>query len=192
MELLNMLNALQPLSPALIAHLSSVLKEKQFSKKEYLLREGQISSNVYFIQDGLIKACYINTKGEEITNWFMKENDVIFSVESFLEQTPGYEYIVAVEDSTAWYISYQELQALYREFPEFNYHGRVLTEKYYMLSLRREFSIKKKTSMERYQLLLENEPHLLNRASLHDIASYLGMTPEVLSKVRANSIPSKQ
>lgn len=191
MELFDTLNALQPLSTALTDHLFSVLKEKRFSKKEFLLREGQISSNVYFVMDGAIRAYYINTKGEEITNWFMKEGDVIFSVESFLERIPSYEYIVALEDCTAYYISYDQLQSVYKEFPEFNYHGRVLTEKYYMRSLQREFLIKKKTALERYQLLLENEPHLLAMASLQDIATYLGMTPEVLSKARASTLPAR-
>ncbi|MES1250328.1 MAG: Crp/Fnr family transcriptional regulator, partial [Chitinophaga rupis] len=180
MELFGMLNALQPLSTALTDHLYSVLKERQFSKKEFLLREGQISSNVYFVLEGAIRAYYINPKGEEITNWFMKEGDVIFSVESFLERIPSYEYIVALEDCTTYYISYAELQSIYNKFPEFNFHGRVLTEKYYKQSLQREYLIKKKTSLERYQLLLENEPHLLAMASLQDIATYLGMTPEVL------------
>jgi CRP-like cAMP-binding protein len=182
-----MLNYLQHLSPELSERLSSVLMEMKVKKKEYLVREGQISSNVYFVQKGLMRAYYINEEGEEITNWFMKEVDVIFSVESFLEQTPSEEYIMALEDLDLLYISHRELQSIYKELSEFNYHGRVLTEKYYMLSIRRERSLKKKTPMERYQLLLEQEPHLLTRAPLQYIATYLGMTPEKLSKIRANN-----
>ena len=186
-QLFSMLNDLQHLSPALSERLSSVLMEMKIKKKEYLVREGQISSNVYFVQKGLIRAYYINEEGEEITNWFMKEGDVIFSVESFLEQAPSEEYIMALEDLDLLYISHHELQSIYKELSEFNYHGRVLTEKYYMLSIRRERSLKKKTPMERYQLLLEQEPHLLTRAPLQYIATYLGMTPEKLSKIRANT-----
>ena len=186
-NLFGMLNYLQHLSPALSERLSSVLKEISIKKKEYLVREGQISSNVYFVTKGLIRAYHINEEGEEITNWFMKEGDVIFPVESFLEQTPSHEYIMALEDLTVLYISHRELQSIYKELPEFNYHGRVLTEKYYMLSIRRERSLKRKTPIERYQLLLEQEPYLITRAPLQYIASYLGMTPEKISKVRANT-----
>jgi len=191
MEILTLLNSIQPLSPGLAHHLAEILKEKQFKKKDHLLRERQISTNVYFIEEGLVRAFYINEKGEELTNWFMKEGDVIFSVASFLEQAPSHEYITALEDCSVYYISYVQLQAIYKEFPEFNYHGRVLTEKYYRLSLQRESFIKRTSSLERYQRLLEHEPYLLARAALQDIATYLGMSPEMLSKVRANSIPSK-
>lgn len=184
-QLLGLLNALQSLSPELAAHLSAILKHRQYKKKDHLLREGMVSNHVYFVEQGLLRAYTNNGKGEVITNWFMKEGDVIFSVESFLEQQPSLESIVALEEVSVYYISYEELSTIYQLFPEFNYHGRVLTEKYYTLSLKRGASIKKKTAQERYHLLLQQEPHLLKRAPLQDIASYLGMSPEMLSKVRS-------
>ena len=184
-QLFAILNYLQTPPPGLLDRLSSFLVKKEFKKKEYLLREGQTSSKLYFIEEGLIRAYYTDKKDEEVTTWFMKDSDLIFSVESFYEQIPSFENIIAIEASTVWYITYHQLQALYKEFPAYNYHGRVLTEKYYIKSMKRQVALIKKTALERYQLLLEQEPYLLERASLQDIASYLGMTPEMLSKVRA-------
>ena len=185
-QLFALLNLLQPPPPGVLERLSSMLVRKQVKKKEYLLREGQVSSRLYFIEKGLIRAYYIEEKREEVTTWFMKDNDLIISVESFYEQVPSFENIVAVEDSIVWYITRQQMDWLYREYPAYNYHGRILTEKYYVKSMKRQVSIIKKTQQERYRQLLEKESYLLERAHLHDIASYLGMTLEQLSRVRAN------
>lgn len=190
-QLFTLLNNLQSPPPGVLDRLSSYLQRKDLKKKEYLLKEGQISTNLYFIKQGLLRAYYIDSKGEEVTTWFMKEGDFVCSVESFYEQTPSFENIIAIEATTVHYITYDQTQALYRDFPAYNYHGRVLTEKYHVLFSKRLVATIKKTALERYQQLLEQESYLLNRASLQDIASYLGMTPEMLSKVRGNRNPPK-
>ena len=190
-QLFAILHYLQTPPDGLLDRLSSFLTEKHIKKKDYLLREGQVSSKLYFIVQGIIRAFYIDKNGEEVTTWFMQEKDFAFSVVSFYNQIPSFENIVALEDTTVLYITYDQLAALYKEFPAYNYHGRVLTEKYYARSMMREVDMIKKTAQERYQLLLEKEPHLLERASLKDIASYLGMTPVMLSRIRAERSLSK-
>jgi CRP-like cAMP-binding protein len=95
----------------------------------------------------------------------MKENDVIFSVESFLNQTPSYENIQTLEDSVLYYIEYTELQYLYNQCPEFNFIGRVVTEK--------------------YNFIMNHFPQIILRVPSKYIASYLGITEETLSRIRA-------
>ena len=190
-QLFAILNYLQTPPPGVLDRLSSFLTIKHLKKKEYLLKEGQTCTNLYFIEKGLLRAFYVDSKGEEVTTWFMKEGDFICSVESFYEQTPSFENIIAIEPSTVHYITYHQMQSLYKEFPGYNFHGRVLTEKYHVQFAKRMVAMIKKTALERYQQLLEQEPYLLDRASLKDIASYLGMTPEMLSKVRGNRNPLK-
>jgi CRP-like cAMP-binding protein len=184
-QLFALLNFLQAPPPGVLERLSSMLIRKEIKRKEYLLQEGKTSSKIYWLVKGLIRSYYIDDKGEEVTVWFYPENNLIISVESFFEQIPSDENIVAVEDSILLYITWEQMEALYREFPAYNYHGRKLTEKYYVQSMKRQKSMIKKTARERYQQFLEQESYLLARAPLRDIASYLGMTPEMLSKIRA-------
>jgi CRP/FNR family transcriptional regulator, anaerobic regulatory protein len=184
-QLFAILRHLQIPPDGLLDRLSSFLTEKQYKKKEFLLREGQVSDKLFFIKQGIIRGYWLEESKEELTSWFMLENDFAFSVESFYDQLPADENIEALEDTVVLYITYDQLETLYKEFPTYNFHGRVLTQKYYKLSIRRDRDKRRKTAHERYQLFLEREPHLVNRVPLQDIASYLGMTQAMLSKVRS-------
>jgi len=181
--LVKFLDSIYPLSESLQEHLLHILKEKKLSKKEYLLKAGRICEHIYFIQSGLVRCFYLNETAE-VSSWFMKEGDVIISVESFFQQKPSNEYLQALEDSTVHYITYTELQNTYRQFPEFNFIGRILTEKYYTLSEQRLYSIRMKNGAERYQFLMDNFPELILRVPSKYLASYLGITEVWLSKIR--------
>ncbi len=137
-ELFVYLNSIKQLSPNIDEHLSLVLKEKTFLKKEYLLKTNQVCKNIWFIKNGLVR-CFYNKNSIEVCSWFMKEGDMVISVESFFKQKAGFENIQALEDTTVYYIEYSQLQEMYHTFPEFNFIGRVLTEKYYTLSEERLF-----------------------------------------------------
>lgn len=172
------------LSPQLLDHLSKNLKYRQLLKKHYLLKAGHVSRSVYFIQQGLLRAFYM--KGDtEVTSWFMKEGDVSLSIESFYEQKESYESIQALEDCSLYYIDYQELEYIYRHFPEFNTIGRLLTIKYHILWVQQLYSIRMQSADERYKWLLDNHPDLLSRVPAKYIASYLDITPVTLSKIKA-------
>jgi len=129
-ELLSYLESIYPMTDGLKQHLATILKEKELCKKSYLLKAGHVSRNIYFIGHGLIRCFYIKDD-HEVSSWFMKEGDVIVSVESFFSQKQSYESIQALEDCILYYITYDELQFVYNHFPEFNFIGRVLVEKYY-------------------------------------------------------------
>lgn len=181
---LQFLNSVHPLSAQLTGMLHKSLKTKELSKKAYLLRAGHICRHIYFIEKGLLR-CFYDKGEQEVCSWFMKEGDVIMSVESFYQQKSSYESIQAIEDCRLYYIDYSELQNLYRTFPEFNYVGRVLTEKYYSLSEQRLYSMRMQRSQERYDYLLEHHPELVLRVPAKHLASYLGITEVTMSKVRS-------
>ena len=116
----------------------------------------------------------------------MKESDVIVSVESFFSQTPSYENIETIENSHLYYIDYTELQYLFNNCLEFNFVGRVLTEKYYKLSEQRLYSLRMQKAADRYDFILNHFPQIILRVPSKYIASYLGITEETLSRIRAS------
>ncbi|MBO9205120.1 MULTISPECIES: Crp/Fnr family transcriptional regulator [Niastella] len=181
MEILNFLNGVYPMSPELINYLSNILKTKTLKKDEYLLRAGDICKNVYFVKKGLLRSLYL--KGDkEISKWFMKENDVVYAVKSFLEQVPSLESIQALDDCTLQYITYSQLQDVCRRFPEFLNHRSILTEHYYKLSEERHAIVLYPKAIERYQYLLQNYPELIGRVPAKYIASYLGVSKATLNR----------
>ncbi len=183
-ELFLYLESIHPMSDGLKMHLAEVLKRKEIPRKSFLLKASHISRNICFISKGLLRCFYVRD-GHDISSWFMKEGDVIISVESFFRQVASYESIQALEDTTIHYISYEELQQIYRRFAEFNFIGRVLTERYYIQSEQRLYSIRMMRSQERYDYLMEHHSELVLRVPAKHLASYLGLTEVTLSKIKA-------
>jgi CRP-like cAMP-binding protein len=180
--LMNAIKSIAPVSDLLESRLFEYLQVKEFKKKSHLLRDGQTANYIYFIEQGLVKSFYIKD-GKEVNSWFMKENDFIVAVNSFFTRTASYEFIEAIEDTTVYLLSYNHLQSLYKEFIEFNKIGRIVTEKYYVLSEQRQFALRKQKAEERLAIFLETQPELAQRISRTDIASYLGISLETLSRI---------
>lgn len=184
MELLvQFLESIHPLSDGLKDQLATIVRIKEMKKKDMLLRAGHICRNIYFIEEGLLR-CYYSVGDTEVSSWFMKEGDVMVSIESFFQQKPSYESIQALEDCFLYYIEYKELQLLYKQFPEFNFTGRVLTEKYYTLWAQQLFALRMHSAMDRYNWLLNSFSELILRVPAKYIASYLGITEAHLSVIK--------
>lgn len=184
--LLQTLNFISPLSAALDKRFRETLVQENLPKRHHLLREGQIANKIYFINHGFARAYHLTRQGRECTSWFMGQGDLMISVYSFYTQRPAAENIELLEDSELLSMKWNQLQAIYAEFPEYNFTGRLVTEKYYMLSEERTILLRTSTARERYEKLLEMHPGITQRASLGQLASYLGITPETLSRVRGN------
>ncbi|WP_420146904.1 Crp/Fnr family transcriptional regulator [Spirosoma sp.] len=181
--LLNVVQTLQPLSDGLRNALINALRCDTFPRKQWLLQPGQVSDRIYFVEKGVVRGYYLKD-GREVTSWFMREDDFIISIASFYRRQPAYEYIELLEESILWSISYVQLQQLYQDFPEFNTIGRLITEKYYVLSELRSQNLRMQTAPERYQQLLTDFPDIFGRVPLKYIASHLGISAETLSRLR--------
>ncbi|MXV14319.1 Crp/Fnr family transcriptional regulator [Hufsiella ginkgonis] len=182
-HLLHRFSRLYPPGNPLQDFLHTHTRVYELPPRHVLLEEGTTCRKIYFIHSGFARACYFND-GKEVTAWFMGEGDVIISVYSFFTQTPGAERIELLQDSTLVSLSYERLQEAYRLFPEFNVIGRRLTEHYYILSEARAIGLRMLHAKERYNRLLDQYPSVLQNASLGQIASYLGITQETLSRIR--------
>jgi CRP-like cAMP-binding protein len=173
-----------PIGPALEAALATAIQREQLPARHELLRPGQVAQRLYFVEQGLVRG-YALHAGQEISSWFMREGDFVISIVSFLTQQPSTEYLELLEPSVLHSIGHAQLAELYRTFPEFNYAGRVLTERYYVQSEQRAHQLRTLPAAERYAELVADFPNLLQRVPLKQLASYLGTSPETLSRLRA-------
>ncbi len=186
-KLLQYFQSIYPMSPGLQAFLFEKIVSKEISRKDFLLKEGGVANHIYFIESGLLRCFYM--KGPtEVSCWFMKEGDLCVSIESFFRQKKSYENIQAVEDSSVLFMSYQDVQLMYRNYPEANFIGRVLTEHYYTLSEQRLYALRLQKSRDRYAYLMENFPELIQRVPSKYLASYLSISEETLSRNRSRRL----
>jgi CRP-like cAMP-binding protein len=174
-----------PLSEGCLKRLSEIVKTTSLKRDEFLLREGQVCKNLYFIHKGLLKCFYVLHDDIPVSDWFFGEMETIVSIDSFYDQVPSEDFIQALEDTDLFYISYDDLESLYKDFIEFNVIGRILTNKYLRIWHRQARNIRMLTAEERYLFLLAKQPELINRVPVRDLASYLDMSRETLSRMRS-------
>ncbi|KAA3437184.1 Crp/Fnr family transcriptional regulator [Rufibacter hautae] len=146
-----------------------------------------VCNNLYFLEQGCLRG-YYNLDGKEITYWFGFENNFITSFYSFISRKPGVENIQMLEDSTLWGISFEALNQLFDYHSDLERLVRIINEQYYIRLEERFMGMQFKTARERYEQLLETSPHILQRISLGQIASYLGISQETLSRIRSHVV----
>jgi len=181
-EPIRFLSQLQPMSEELAERLGGCLKKEEYKKRNFLLEEGQVSNRVYFIEKGLVRVYYVKD-GLELCSGLLCEGGVVISVKSFFDRVRSTEYIQALEDLSVYYITFEELEALYREVPEMNAIGRKLSTAYYVKSEERNYLLRRQSAPEKIAWFQENFSHLLARVPRKDIASYLGVALETLSRL---------
>ncbi|WP_448702275.1 Crp/Fnr family transcriptional regulator [Mucilaginibacter sp. AW1-3] len=183
-QLLGTLNSIAILSSPLQEKIGSYLIEEEFRKKTLLLKAGQVAQRIYFVKQGFLRS-YFHQNTNQYTNWFMGQNEFIISVYSFFSRKPSFENIEVLEDCVLQSINWDQLQQLYQQFPEFNRTGRLITEHYYIRSEEKTIQLQTQSASERYQNLLKTYPDILQKASLGQIASFLNIKQETLSRIRA-------
>lgn len=184
MSLLSHLAALIPISKELEMAIAKMSETGFFAADTLLIQKEQRCQDLFYIHKGLIRGYYFKD-GKEITNWFAQENEFATCFYAFISQSPSYEIIETLEATEVSIIKHAALQKLYQDFPETERIGRILTENYYIKLEERLLGLQFKTAKERYSNFCTKQPKLLQRASLGQIASYLGITQETLSRIRS-------
>lgn len=168
---------------AIVAHTELI----DFKKSSTILREGQISTHCYFIVEGCIRQYQI-VNGEEKTNAFFTENQAVISYSSYMEATPSDFYLSCLEDCQLIVGSREQEQILYQKYPRLQNLLNILMPQDFSKTQKHLASMLSHNPEERYLSLLKNEAALLQRVPLQYIASYIGITPESLSRIRKRII----
>lgn len=183
-HLLNHIKNYAPLSEEAQLALQDCFEKITLSKNDFLLREGKICRHLYFLEQGALRGFY-NLDGKEVTHWFGFENDFVTSFHSFITQEPAVENIQLLEGCILWAISKETLTKLFNQYHEIERLMRIAYEKYYIRLEERFVNAQFKTAAERYENLLQQTPHIIERVPLGCIASYLGISQETLSRIRS-------
>jgi len=165
------------------AALEGRLTIQKLKKGELLTRQGDISRTVSFINSGLLRMFYL-VDGKEISTGFMCEGEYISQYDSFLLQQPSAGNIDALEDCELVNLSYSDMQELYQMHPVFQTFGRRIAEKLFIMVTSQTTKLLTLTPEERYQAVLKHQPFVIKRVPQYMIASFIGITPEHLSRLR--------
>jgi CRP-like cAMP-binding protein len=163
---------------------------RQFPAKTNLLREGEVARHMYFVKAGCLRL-WFNKDGKDITFQFFFENQPVSSLESFMTGEPSLFSLESIEPTTVASIGRREWGELYQMFPQ-------LRDKFMWFLLQRMgnygrlfLSRIKDSPQERYKILLREQPEIVRRIPQHYIASYLGITPVSLSRIRGRLVRNK-
>ncbi|WP_345230849.1 Crp/Fnr family transcriptional regulator [Olivibacter ginsenosidimutans] len=161
----------------------TLFQKKELKKGEHLLKAGNVCRHVIFIETGLVRY-YVNNDGVEETTYFNKENEFVCDNMSFLTQIPSYINIQALEDSTIWMISYDNIQRFYKEVTTGDRFGRLAIEQVFVSAASQNVSLYTDPPEVRYHKFLRNYPDVAQRIPQYYIASYVGIKPQSLSRIR--------
>lgn len=159
-------------------------EEFEVEKGFMLENEGYVSQHLYFFNEGSARSYYLRDN-REITVSFTLDTEFVAAMHSFITRQPSYENIETMEKSKILKISYNSLQQCFVEIPAIENAYRKILERYYIVLEEQQIFSKFKSARERYLELMENRPKVIQKASVGQIASFLDMTIETLSRIRA-------
>ncbi|MCZ7604107.1 MAG: Crp/Fnr family transcriptional regulator [Melioribacteraceae bacterium] len=154
------------------------------ARKELLLESGKVADRIYFLPEGFVRFFHTKKDGSEVTNDFYFAPGFITSFTSLIEQKPSIVNIQAMVKMDLLYIKYKNLIALYDQEHKIERLGRLIAEQVYISSEKHLFSFLNDSPQERYEWLIREYPEYIKNIPLHYLASFLGITPESLSRIR--------
>lgn len=175
-----------PVSDRSVNELSKYLVKKDFPARQLIIEGGKMNNYVYFIEKGLCRSyCIIDE--EEVTTWFSREGDITFALLALYRNEPGFEFVETLEPTTVHMIKIADLNKLYTTNIDMANWSRVVHQECVLSLQTRRIERLQKSAKERYEILLNEQPDLFAQVKLGYLASFLGMTPQHLSKMRAES-----
>ncbi len=179
------LNQVLPMTDKNWNEASPYFQALHFASNEMILPEGATCEFIHFIHKGSARSYYLDMDLKEVNLLLCREGEFITDYESFLYQKPASLCIEALENVTTISLHKKDLEQLYKKSLYWNQFGRMMAERIFINSKRRTENMLFLTPEERYLKLIEQHPHFFQRFPLKHIASYLGITPQSLSRIRA-------
>lgn len=173
-----------PVPDALRLRLTAVTQVKRFDKLQYLHQPGRVCEHTYFVVDGLLRVYYQQDE-KDITTDFAVPGEWMTAVFSFLRAVPDHFHVQALAPTEVIVLSMADLQQCFIDFPVMERYGRMLMSQYYVQQSERMMALQVLPARERYHWFATSYPQLLQQVPLGMIASYLGITQETLSRIRA-------
>jgi len=163
-----------------------IISEKKIKKRQFIVQPNFVCQHQTYIVKGAFRAYFINNQGTEHTIQFALEDWFISDFNSYISQSPASLFVEALESSIIQQIEYNDTENLCSKNPKFEHFFRIVAQKAFAFAQKRILSNLGKTAEERYIEFLEMYPQIVQRVPQYALASYLGMTPEFLSKIRKN------
>ncbi|SHK13154.1 Crp/Fnr family transcriptional regulator [Chryseobacterium polytrichastri] len=189
--LIDYFNQLIPLNSEEKKLVTELFKSRLYRKRQYILQEGDVCNQFNFIVRGCLRMYKIDEKGNTHIIQFAPENWWMIDIGSFHKRSPSELSIDAIEDTMVLQISHEDLIKLYISAPKFDRIFRVLIENSFVTLQNRLLQNISSTAEERYLSFMETYSHLSNRLPQTQIASFLGITPEFLSRLRNRLVKPK-
>lgn len=181
------LNRYAPVTDDSFAELMAIVKLKKVEKHEYLLRVGQVAAYKYFVCRGILISVYITRNGGEHIKNFFTEGNFGGSTASSLQSSPSAFAIQALEDGVVMEYNHQRYKQLIDEREDLQrFYIAYLEQSWIIKNEQRQIAFATQTATERYLAFLKEYPDLNQRVPLRYVASYLGVTPTQLSRIRKN------
>lgn len=175
------------LSTEQIDQLAELLVPMKLRRRQLLLDAGSVCENIYYVEHGLLRQFY-NKNGHELTEHIASEGGIVMCIESLFRHVPSHLTIESLEPSTVYAIPFAPFMQLCESHYAFCHILLSILEESLIVSQHKADTLRYETAQERYRRTLHDLPDLVRRAPLHILASYLQMTPETLSRVRALNI----
>lgn len=166
-------------------YIYSITKEKKVSKGEVLIRQGQTVNKTFFVIRGILRSFCVDKEGKEHTLQFASEDWWISDFIAIYDHEPASLTVECITDSTVIEFNTQKLNQIFTYFPEFELFQRKNLERHVVSLHKRILNQLQLTALERYNLFLEQYPNIEEHVPNYHIASYLGITQQSLSRVRA-------
>lgn len=165
---------------------SAFLKPSKIVKGVTLLEQNVVPKDISFVRSGLLSYYYLNEKGEKIIKKFFSENSLVASTSALLKQEPGFFAVEALEDTELISYSFSDFRNLTKQYADIADFYITYLERHWVIEKEfDEITLKSATARQRYLEFENNYPQLISRLKLHQIASYLAITPTQLSRIRA-------
>jgi CRP-like cAMP-binding protein len=171
-----------------LADADIIIIERLFIRKELKINEcflqaGEICNEFAFVEKGLLRHSIFKAENDE-TYYFSAENDFVCDYESFINKTPSNKEIVALEDTILYLISYENMQKFYKEVSTGERFGRLFLEELFSKAIKHIISMHTDNAGQRYLNFLKLYRHIQQRIPQYYIASFVGVTPQSLSRIR--------